>query len=153
MKFTGKILSLLLASLMLAAPLTACKSGGSGDGTGTDLSTGTTAGGESETLPPRHDYMAANVSADVTLPRESYTNLSLQVPNSLKVEAEDTAFLLGRSLEEGTIYHPEAEEHAQAFATPMPHMVHTRVERFRLQDKMPFKQLSDHYAVASLWKF
>ena len=89
MKFTGKILSLLLASLMLAAPLTACKSGGSGDGTGTDLSTGTTAGGESETLPPRHDYMAANVSADVTLPRESYTNLILQVPNSLKVEAED----------------------------------------------------------------
>ena len=87
-----KILSVILATILLTASLTACKGGDdpaeTGTGTG-DSTTGTTAPGEQETAIPRFDYMADNVSANVTIDRAAYTDLVLTVPNSLKVDDED----------------------------------------------------------------
>ena len=72
-----------LASLLL---LTAC--GEKGDGTDT---TDTSASTETEavTAPPRHDYLADDVAPNVTIDKADYTDLTLTVPNSLKVEDED----------------------------------------------------------------
>ena len=88
-----KILSLALAALLLAAPLTACKLENE-DVASTDTgAASTSASTSSDTTAkeplPRHDYMAANVSADVDINRSAYTNLSLTISNSLKVEDED----------------------------------------------------------------
>ncbi len=72
-----------LASLMMLA---SCSKGdGTGETTDTTASTET----EAVTAPPRYDYMDAVVAPDVTIEKEHYTNLTLTVPNSLKVEDED----------------------------------------------------------------
>ena len=73
-----------LASLLLLA---SCKKGDeTTETTGTSTSTSTT---EAVTAPPRYDYMDAEVAPDVTIEKEHYTNLTLTIPNSLKVTDED----------------------------------------------------------------
>ena len=96
-----KILPALLASVLLglslASCLTSCQNNGPTAESGVDTTVGTTVGTTSSgtqndpTAAPRHDYTAANVSADVDIDRTAYTNLHLTVPNSLKIEAEDVA--------------------------------------------------------------
>ncbi len=83
-----KIVSFLLSILMLAALLTSCAQ--SDDPADTAAGTETdTAAGETETRLPRYDYMAADVSPNVTLDRADYTALHLTVPTSLKVDDAD----------------------------------------------------------------
>ncbi len=83
-----KIISALLAALLLAAPLTSCD--GNDDSVDTAAGTETdTAAGDVVTRLPRYDYMTADVAPDVTLDRADYTNLSLTVPTSLKVDEAD----------------------------------------------------------------
>ena len=94
MKFNCKSLPALLAAVLLATSLTACKGGDTPAETGTgtaDTAAATTAttSAENETAVPRYDYMAADVSADVAIDRADYTNLTLTVPDALKVEEED----------------------------------------------------------------
>lgn len=91
-----KFLPLALAALLLCAPLTAC--GGdtanpaeTADGTDTQSTAGTTAVTEAATAAPRYDYMTADVASDVAIDRADYTGMTLTVPNSLKIEAEDVA--------------------------------------------------------------
>lgn len=86
-----KMISLALAALMLAASLTACGDKGDSAETGDGSSADTSADTSAETELPRHDYMGANVAADVTIDRKDYTGLTLTVPNSLKVEEADVA--------------------------------------------------------------
>ncbi len=72
-----------LASLLLLA---SCSKGDSNtDTTDTSASTET----EAVTAPPRHDYLGDNMAPNVTIDKADYTNLTLTVPNSLKVEDED----------------------------------------------------------------
>ncbi len=93
MKFNPKSLSALLAAVLLAASLTACKGGDTpaetGTGTADTASSTTAAVTETETDAPRYDYMAADVSADVSINRTDYTDLTLTVPDTLKIEEED----------------------------------------------------------------
>ena len=98
-----KMISLALAALMLAASLTACGDKGdsaeTGDGSSADTSVGTSA----ETELPRHDYMGANVAADVTIDRKDYTGLTLTVSNSLKVEEADVAAYVEKQADDPAI--------------------------------------------------
>ncbi|MBQ9150927.1 MAG: FKBP-type peptidyl-prolyl cis-trans isomerase, partial [Clostridia bacterium] len=64
-------------------------------GTGTGTGTGTTAETEAATAIPRYDYMSADVAPDVTIAKEDYTNLTLTVPNSLKIEEDDVQDYIG----------------------------------------------------------
>ena len=84
-----KIWSALLAALLLAAPLTSCNLDKDPADTTAGSTAGTSAAVESQTAIPRYDYMSADVAANVTLDRAAYTNLTLTVPNSLKVDAAD----------------------------------------------------------------
>lgn len=78
---------MLILSLTLLLLLASCKGG---DGTTTDTTAdGTTVETEAATAIPRYDYMDAEVSPDVTIKREDYTNLTLTVPDSLKITDED----------------------------------------------------------------
>ncbi len=92
------VLLMLLAAAMLATTLTACKDGGATTETGTGDGTGTTAVTEAVTAIPRYDYMAADVADNVTISREDYTNLTLTVPDSLKVTEEDVQMYLKSSI-------------------------------------------------------
>ncbi len=79
-----KTLTLSAALLLL---LTSCNGG---NGTTEDTTgKGTTAETEAATAIPRYDYMDAEIAPDVTIKREDYTNLTLTVPDSLKVTDED----------------------------------------------------------------
>ncbi len=80
---------LALALVMLASGLTACKGSGDPNENGTGTGTGTTQETEAVTAIPRYDYMDADVAGDVTIAKEDYIDITLTVPNSLKVEDED----------------------------------------------------------------
>ena len=81
------ILAILsLTSLLLLA---SCKGGDQTDETGTGTGSGTTAETEAVTAIPRYDYMDAVVAPDVQIDRADYVGITLTVPNSLKVEADD----------------------------------------------------------------
>ena len=81
------LLQTLTLSAALLLLLTSCKGG---NGTTEDTTgKGTTAETEAATAIPRYDYMDATVSPDVSINREDYTNLTLTVPNSLKITDED----------------------------------------------------------------
>ena len=88
------ILAILsLASLLLLA---SCKGGKGEEGTGTDTAGGTSAETEAATAIPRYDYIEAEVSPNVDIDRADYTNLTLTVPDSLRVEEEDVqAYIKG----------------------------------------------------------
>ena len=81
-------LLLLLALAMLATALTACSGGDNTTETGTGSGTGTTAETEATTSIPRYDYMKADVAGDVTIAKEDYTDITLTIPNSLKIDDE-----------------------------------------------------------------
>ena len=93
-----KVLLMLLAATMLAASLTACKSGDDTAETGAGTGAGTTADTEAVTAIPRFDYMDADVAGDVTIAREDYTNMTLTIPNAYKVEEEDVQTYLKSSI-------------------------------------------------------
>ena len=94
-----KVLIMLLAASMLAASLIACsKSGDDTSETGTGTGAGTTAPIEATTAIPRFDYMDADVAGDVTIAREDYTNMTLTIPNSLKITDEDVQTYLKSSI-------------------------------------------------------
>ena len=93
-----KVLLMLLAAAMLAASLTACKSGDDTAETGTGTGAGTTAEIEAETAIPRFDYMDADVAGDVTISREDYTNITLTISNAYKVEEDDVQAYLKSSI-------------------------------------------------------
>ena len=88
------ILAILsLASLQLLA---SCKGGKGEEGTGTDTAGGTSAETEAATAIPRYDYIEAEVSPNVDIDRADYTNLTLTVPDSLRVEEDDVqAYIKG----------------------------------------------------------
>ena len=77
---------LSLSSLLLLA---SCKGGDGTDETGTGTGSGTSAETEAVTAIPRYDYMDAEVAPDVEIDRADYVGITLTVPNSLKVEADD----------------------------------------------------------------
>ncbi len=89
------ILALLsLASLLLLA---SCKQGG--DTADTTASSDTSKETEAVTAIPRYDYMDAVVAPDVTIDRADYVDITLTIPNSLKVEDEDVqAYILSSIL-------------------------------------------------------
>lgn len=94
-----KVLIMLLAASMLAASLVACsKSGDDTSETGTGTGAGTTAPIEATTAIPRFDYMDADVAGDVAISREDYTNLTLAIPNSLKITDEDVQAYIRSSI-------------------------------------------------------
>ena len=72
-----------LASLLLLA---SCSKGG--DTTDT-TSSGTSKETEAVTAIPRYDYMDAEVAPDVEIDRADYTDLTLTIPNSLRITKED----------------------------------------------------------------
>jgi trigger factor len=78
-----------ILSLMSLLLLASCKDGGQTDETGTDTGSGTTAETEAVTAIPRYDYMDAVVAPDVEIDRADYVDITLTVPNSLKVEDKD----------------------------------------------------------------
>ena len=81
-------LSLILALLTLASllALASCNKGGeTTDTTSSDTAKET----EAVTAIPRYDYMDAEVAPDVTIDRADYTGITLTVPDSLKIEADD----------------------------------------------------------------
>ena len=83
------LLQTLTVGAALLLLLTSCKGG---NGTTDDTTgKGTTAETEAATAIPRYDYMDATVAPDVSIKREDYTNLSLTIPNSLKITDEDVA--------------------------------------------------------------
>ena len=82
-------LYLIAALLMLASLLTLASCNKGGESTDTTASDTTAAETEETTAIPRYDYMDATVSPDVSINREDYTNLTLTVPNSLKITDED----------------------------------------------------------------
>ena len=81
--------ALLILGVSALASLFLLASCGKGDGTAD--TTDTTAATETEavTAPPRYDYMEADVAPNVSIEREHYTNLTLTISNSLKIEDED----------------------------------------------------------------
>ena len=83
------LLQTLTVGAALLLLLTSCK-GGSGT-TEDTTGTGTTVQTEAATAIPRYDYMDATVAPDVSINREDYTNLSLTLPNYLKITDEDVA--------------------------------------------------------------
>ena len=76
-------------SLMSLLLLASCKDGGQTDETGTDTGSGTAAETEAVTAIPRYDYMDAVVAPNVEIDRTDYVDITLTVPNSLKVEDKD----------------------------------------------------------------
>ena len=80
---------LAILSLMSLLLLASCKGGEQTDETGTGTGSGTTAETEAVTAIPRYDYMDAVVAPDVEIDRADYVGITLTVPNSLKVEADD----------------------------------------------------------------
>ncbi len=85
-----KTLFLLLAAGLVAIfTLAACAKGGDGEETGTGTGTGTTATTEAVTAIPRYDYMAAEVLPDVSVDASHYTDITLTIPNNLRVKDED----------------------------------------------------------------
>ena len=81
-------LSLILALLALTSllALASCNKGGeTTDTTSSDTAKET----EAVTAIPRYDYMDAEVAPDVTIDRADYTGITLTVPDSLKIEADD----------------------------------------------------------------
>lgn len=81
--------ALLLAGLFSLSALTACNSGDKTTETGTGSGTGTTAETEATTAIPRYDYMSADVAPDVTINKADYTGVTLTVPDSLQIGADD----------------------------------------------------------------
>ena len=79
---------LAILSLMSLLLLASCKDGSQTDetGTGTGTGSGTAAETEAVTAIPRYDYMDAVVAPDVEIDRADYVDITLTVPNSLKVE-------------------------------------------------------------------
>ena len=78
-----------ILSLMSLLLLASCKDGGQTNETGTDTGSGTAAETEAVTAIPRYDYMDAVVAPDVEIDRTDYVDITLTVPNSLKVEDKD----------------------------------------------------------------
>ena len=76
-----------ILSLMSLLLLASCKDGGQTNETGTG--SGTSAETEAVTAIPRYDYMDAVVAPDVEIDRADYVDITLTVPNSLKVEDKD----------------------------------------------------------------
>ena len=89
MKFRNLLL-IALAAVMALSTLTAC-GGGKTDSTATTAGTSATtqAPKEEETAIPRYDYMDAEVAPDVTIDRADYTNLTLTIPDSYRVDDDD----------------------------------------------------------------
>ena len=82
--------TVVLASLTLLLLLASCSKGGeNSDESGTGTGSGTTAETEAQTAIPRYDYMDAEVAPDVTIDRADYTDITLTVPNSLKITQDD----------------------------------------------------------------
>ncbi len=82
------LIALLAAGLVSIFALAACANpGDSEEGTGTG--TGTTATTEAVTAIPRYDYMDAEVAPDVTIDKSAYTDITLTIPNSYRVEDGD----------------------------------------------------------------
>jgi trigger factor len=82
-------LYLIAALLMLASLLTLASCNKGGESTDTTASDTTSAETEATTAIPRYDYMDAEVAPDVEIDRADYVDITLTVPNSLKVEADD----------------------------------------------------------------
>ena len=80
---------LILALLMLASLLLLASCNKGGETTDTTASDTTSAETEATTAIPRYDYMDAEVAPDVTIDRADYTGITLTVPDSLKIEADD----------------------------------------------------------------
>ena len=79
-----------LASLLLLA---SCNKGG--ETTDTTASSDTSKETEAVTAIPRYDYMDAEVAPDVEIDRADYTNITLTIPNSYKIEDDDVqAYIL-----------------------------------------------------------
>lgn len=76
-----------ILSLMSLLLLASCKDGDQTNETGTG--SGTSAETEAVTAIPRYDYMDAVVAPDVEIDRADYVDITLTVPNSLKVEDKD----------------------------------------------------------------
>ena len=91
---------LAILSLMSLLLLASCKDGSQTDetGTGTGTGSGTTAETEAVTAIPRYDYMDAVVAPDVEIDRADYVDITLTVPNSLKVEDEDVQAYLASGI-------------------------------------------------------
>ena len=89
---------LAILSLMSLLLLASCKDGSQTDETGTGTDSGTTAETEAVTAIPRYDYMDAVVAPDVEIDRADYVDITLTVPNSLKVEDEDVQAYLASGI-------------------------------------------------------
>ncbi len=89
MKNRTKILTLMLAGLMMAGSLAACSKKDGDSETGTGTTAGTKAETEPVTAIPRYDYMDADVAKDVSIDRDHYIGVTLTIPDSLKIEDED----------------------------------------------------------------
>jgi trigger factor len=80
------ILIVALAALASLLLLASCNKGGNNpDTTDTDTSKET----EAVTAIPRYDYMDAEVAPDVEIDRADYADITLTVPNSLKITEDD----------------------------------------------------------------
>lgn len=87
------LLILALASLASLLLLASCNKGG--ETTDTTVSDTTAAETEATTAIPRYDYMDADVAPDVEIDKADYTNITLTIPNSYKIEDDDVqAYIL-----------------------------------------------------------
>ncbi len=88
-----KALYVLFAATFISLfALVACGSKGGGStetGTGDGTGSGASASTEAVTAIPRYDYMNAEVAPDVDIEPSDYTDLSLTIPNSLRVTEQD----------------------------------------------------------------
>ena len=91
-------LYLILALLMLASLLLLASCNKGGETTDTTASDTTAAETEATTAIPRYDYMDAVVAPDVEIDRADYVDITLTVPNSLKVEDEDVQAYLASGI-------------------------------------------------------
>jgi len=91
-------LYLILALLMLASLLLLASCNKGGETTDTTASDTTAAETEATTAIPRYDYMDAVVAPDVEIDRADYAGITLTVPDSLKIEAEDVEAYIQSSI-------------------------------------------------------
>ena len=82
-----KLLTLALAGVMTLGALASC--GNKEEPKETETSATTKGETDAVTAIPRYDYMDAVVAPDVTIDKSAYTDLTLTVPNYLKIEDED----------------------------------------------------------------
>ncbi len=81
-----KLLTLILAGLLVAGTLTACKNSDE------DADESTTETETTEvTAIPRYDYLEAEVAKDVIIDKSAYTDVTLTIPTSLKITDESVA--------------------------------------------------------------